>query len=174
MFTMMNGARLAVGVQGLSVAEASYQGAVAYARERLQGRALTGAQSPQQPADSILVHADVRRMLLGMRANIEGARALVSWVAHELDVSERHADPQRREAAGELVSLLTPIVKAHLTDLGSECANLGVQVLGGHGYIREQAWSNLFAMRISSPPSNGARYDLTKPTRASFNCRTFW
>ncbi|MFT5176834.1 MAG: alkylation response protein AidB-like acyl-CoA dehydrogenase [Gammaproteobacteria bacterium] len=143
MFTMMNGARLAVGVQGLSVAEASYQGAVAYARERLQGRALTGAQSPQQPADSILVHADVRRMLLAMRANIEGGRALVAWVAHELDVSERHTDPLRREAAGELVSLLTPIVKAHLTDLGSECANLGVQVLGGHGYIREHGMEQL-------------------------------
>jgi butyryl-CoA dehydrogenase len=137
MFTMMNAARLAVGVQGLALAEASYQGAVAYARERLQGRALAGAQSPQQPADSILVHADVRRMLLGMRANIEGARALVGWVSHELDIAERHEDLARREAADELVSLLTPIVKAHLTDLGSECANVGVQVLGGHGYIRD-------------------------------------
>jgi butyryl-CoA dehydrogenase len=137
MFTMMNAARLAVGVQGLSIAEASYQGAVAYARDRLQGRALSGAQSPELPADSILVHPDVRRLLLGMRANIEGGRALVAWVAHELDVSERDADPARRAAADELVSLLTPVVKAHLTDVGSECANAGVQVLGGHGYIRE-------------------------------------
>jgi alkylation response protein AidB-like acyl-CoA dehydrogenase len=137
MFTMMNAARLAVGVQGLSIAEASYQGAVAYARERLQGRALSGAQSPELAADSILVHPDVRRMLLGMRANIEGGRALVAWVAHELDVSERDEDSTRRETADELVSLLTPIVKAHLTDMGSECANTGVQVLGGHGYIRE-------------------------------------
>ena len=137
MFTMMNAARLAVGVQGLALAEASYQGAVAYARERLQGRALSGTKTPDKPADSILVHPDVRRMLLSMRANIQGSRALVAWVAHELDVAERHGDAQRRLEAEDLVSLLTPVVKAYLTDMGSEVANLGVQVFGGHGYIRE-------------------------------------
>ena len=137
MFTMMNAARLAVGVQGLAVAEASYQGAVAYARERTQGRALAGAAAPEQAADPILVHPDVRRMLLTMRTSVEGARALVGWVAHELDVAQRHPDPAARAAAEDLVSLLTPVVKAHLTDMGSECANLGVQVYGGHGYIRE-------------------------------------
>jgi len=137
MFTMMNAARLAVGVQGLAVAEASYQGAVAYARERTQGRALAGAAAPAQAADPILVHADVRRMLLTMRAGVEGARALVGWVAHELDVAERHPDAAVRAAAGDLVSLLTPVVKAYLTDMGSDCANLGVQVFGGHGYIRD-------------------------------------
>ncbi len=137
MFTMMNAARLAVGVQGLAVAEASYQGAVAYARERLQGRALKEPVAPDKPADPILVHPDVRRMLLTMRANVEGARALVGWVAHELDVAERHPDADERMAAEELVSLLTPVVKAYLTDMGSECANLGVQIYGGHGYIRE-------------------------------------
>jgi butyryl-CoA dehydrogenase len=143
MFTMMNAARLTVGVQGLAVAEASYQGAVAYARDRLQGRGLKGAVNPEQPADPILVHPDVRRMLLTMRANIEGGRALVGWVAHALDVSERHPDAGAREAADELVSLLTPVVKAYLTDMGSECANLGLQVFGGHGYIREHGMEQL-------------------------------
>jgi butyryl-CoA dehydrogenase len=137
MFTMMNAARIAVGVQGLAVAEASYQGAVIYARERLQGRALAGAACPDKGADPILVHPDVRRMLLTMRAGVEGARALVAWVAREQDVAERHPDAAQRVAADDLVSLLTPVLKAYLTDLGSECANLGLQVYGGHGYIRE-------------------------------------
>ncbi len=143
MFTMMNGARLAVGVQGLGVVEAAYQGAVAYAGDRLQGRALTGAERPDAPADPIVVHPDVRRMLLTMRAWSEGARALASWVAAELDVAERHPDPARREEADDLVSLLTPVVKAFLTDLGTECANLGLQVYGGHGYVRDHGMEQL-------------------------------
>ncbi len=138
MFTFMNAARLEVGVQGLAQGEAAYQSAVAYARERLQGRALKGAASPEQSADSILVHADVRRMLLEMRCRNEGGRALVGWVAHYLDISERHADPAVRQSADDFVSLLTPVVKAALTDYGSDVANLAVQILGGHGYIREQ------------------------------------
>lgn len=137
MFTMMNAARLAVGVQGLGIAESAYQGAVAYARERLQGRALAGPKYPQQPADPILVHPDVRRMLLTMRAYTQVGRALVAWVSGKLDIAERHTDPAVAEAADEFVSLLTPVVKAVLTDLGSEVANLGVQVYGGHGYVRE-------------------------------------
>lgn len=138
MFTMMNAARLEVGLQGMTQGEAAYQGAVAYARERLQGRALKGPASPDQPADSILVHADVRRMLLEMRCRNEGGRALVAWVAHYLDIAKYHEDPVMRQQADDLVSLLTPVVKAALTDAGSEVANLAVQVLGGHGYIREQ------------------------------------
>jgi butyryl-CoA dehydrogenase len=137
MFTMMNAARLAVGIQGLGVSESAYQSAVAYARERLQGRALTGPQNPAQPADPILVHPDVRRMLLTMRAYTEGGRALVAWVAAKFDVSRRHADPAVASAANDFVSLLTPVVKALLTDLGTEITNLGVQVYGGHGYIRD-------------------------------------
>jgi len=137
MFTMMNAARLAVGVQGLGIAESAYQGAVAYARERLQGRALAGPKFPERPADPILVHPDVRRMLLTMRAYTQGARALVAWVSGKLDIAERHTDPAVAEAAEEFVSLLIPVVKAVLTDLGSEVANLGVQIYGGHGYIRE-------------------------------------
>jgi butyryl-CoA dehydrogenase len=137
MFTMMNEERVAVGVQGLGLAEASYQGAVAYARERLQGRSVAGPKHPDKPADPILVHPDVRRMLLTMRAYVEGGRALAMWVALGLDEARRHPAPERRHAAEEFVALMTPVVKAFLTDIGFEATNLGMQVLGGHGYIRE-------------------------------------
>jgi butyryl-CoA dehydrogenase len=137
MFIMMNIERLAVGIQGLGITEASYQGAVSYAFERLQGRSLTGAKNPNGSADSILVHPDVRRMLLTQRAYAEGCRALVAWVARELDISRNHSDDQRRQEAEDFIALLTPVVKAFNSDIGSEMANLGVQVLGGHGYIRE-------------------------------------
>ncbi len=137
MFTMMNAARLEVGVQGLGLAEAAYQGAVAYARERIQGRALKGARQADKPADPIIVHPDVRRMLLTMRANIEGARALTGWIATQLDVSAKHPDAEERERAQDLVALLTPVVKAFFTDMSFEMTNLGLQVFGGHGYIRE-------------------------------------
>lgn len=136
MFSMMNTERIAVGVQGLSVAEASYQNAVAYARERLQGRSAKGAQSPERPADPIIVHPDVRRMLLTQRALAEGGRMLALWTAQALDVSERHGDPDVRQQAEDFVALMTPVVKAFLTDIGSEAANIGIQVLGGHGFIR--------------------------------------
>ncbi len=126
MFTMMNSARLAVGIQGLGIAEASYQGAVAYARERLAGRALGGAQCPDLPADPIIVHPDVRRMLLTMRAYTEGCRALGGWVAQRIDAGDE-----------EFAALMTPIVKALFSDLGYETASLGMQVYGGHGYIRD-------------------------------------
>ncbi len=134
---MMNSERLDVGLQGLGVAEASYQGAVEYARERLQGRALRGAKYPDKPADPLLVHPDVRRMLLIMRAYTEGNRALTSWVACALDRSHRHPDPVERRTANDLVALMTPIIKAFVTDCASETTNIGMQVLGGHGYIRE-------------------------------------
>ena len=137
MFTMMNAARLHVGVQGLAIAEAAYQAAVAFARERLQGRALTGAKYPEREADPILVHPDVRRMLLSIRAFTEGARALTAWAALEIDHARSHPDPERREAAEDLASLLTPVVKAFQTDLGFEMANFGLQVCGGYGYTRE-------------------------------------
>jgi butyryl-CoA dehydrogenase len=138
MFTMMNEARLGVGVQGVGLGEAAYQGAVAYARERLQGRSLKGPKFPSQPADPLLVHPDVRRMLLTMRAYVEGCRALGGWIANEIDLSQRATDQAQAKVAGDLVSLLTPVFKAFASDIGFECANLGVQVLGGHGYIREQ------------------------------------
>jgi butyryl-CoA dehydrogenase len=137
MFTMMNTERLAVGIQGLGLAEASYQGAVAYARERLQGRSLSGTKHPDKPADPIIVHPDIRRMLLTMRATVEGCRALGVWVARALDVEHQSADAQARDEAEELVALMTPVVKALFTDMGFEAANMGMQVLGGHGFIRD-------------------------------------
>jgi hypothetical protein len=137
MFTMMNAARLSVGVQGLGLAEVSYQNAVSYAKDRLQGRALNGAAEPDKPADPILVHPDVRRMLLTMRAGIEGCRALAMLTAIEQDVATRHPDPAEREAADDYVQLMTPIIKSFLTDMGWEATATGMQVLGGHGYIRE-------------------------------------
>ena len=137
MFTMMNSERLSVGIQGLGVAEAAYQGAAAYAKERLQGRSLAGAKFPNQPADPIIVHPDVRRMLMTMRANIEGCRALGGWVAHTLDVLEHSPDPAVRQQADDFIALMTPVVKALFTDLALESANLAVQIYGGHGYIRD-------------------------------------
>jgi alkylation response protein AidB-like acyl-CoA dehydrogenase len=140
MFTMMNAERLFVGIQGLGIAEAAYQGAVAYARDRLQGRA-PGASSglPQ----SILVHPDIRRMLLTIRGFTEAGRALAVWLAVEMERAARHPDPGARADAEGLVSLLTPVVKAAFTDLGFEAAVLGQQVLGGHGYIREWGMEQL-------------------------------
>ncbi len=143
MFTMMNAARLAVGIQGLGLAETAYQSARAYALERLQGRALTGPAAPEKPADPIIVHPDVRRLLLTVKANAEAARALALWVGLALDISERHPDPQARQEADDLVQLMTPIVKATLTDLGFAAANHGLQVFGGHGYIREWGMEQL-------------------------------
>ncbi|HEU4631771.1 MAG TPA: acyl-CoA dehydrogenase C-terminal domain-containing protein [Gemmatimonadaceae bacterium] len=137
MFTMMNGARLGVGMQGLGLAEVSRQNAAAYARERLQGRALTGPAAPELEADPIVVHPDVRRMLLTMKAYVEGMRALAYWTALELDVEHHHPDPAEREVAADLVALMTPVVKAFLTDVGFEVTNLALQCYGGHGYIRE-------------------------------------
>jgi alkylation response protein AidB-like acyl-CoA dehydrogenase len=137
MFTFMNTARLGVGVQGIGIGDAAYQGAVAYARDRLQGRALTGPKSLDKPADSLLVHPDVRRMLLTQRAYVEGIRAMGSWIAREIDVYERSADKAEAQAAEDLVALLIPVFKAFGTDVGFDCANIGVQVFGGHGYIRE-------------------------------------
>jgi len=137
MFTMMNAARLSVGIQGLGLAEVSYQNAVAYARDRLQGRALNGVARPDLPADPILVHPDVRRMLLTMRAGVEGCRALGVRVAVAQDIATSHADADVRAEADDYVALMTPIVKAYFTDMGWDSTVLGMQVLGGHGYIRD-------------------------------------
>ena len=137
MFTMMNDARLGVGIQGLGLSEVAYQNAAIYAKERVQGRSITGAKMPDQPADPIIVHPDVRRMLLTMRAFNEGARALAYWMALSIDLSEKHPDKGVRQDADDLVALMMPVVKAYLTDTGFESVNLGLQCFGGHGYIRE-------------------------------------
>jgi alkylation response protein AidB-like acyl-CoA dehydrogenase len=137
MFTMMNTARLYVGVQGLGVAESAYQNALAYTKDRLQGRALLGPKFPDKPADPITVHPDVRRMLYTMKSFTEGARALALWVARESDIAHRHTDAKVREAADDFVQLITPIMKATLTDGGFETASTAMQCFGGYGYIEE-------------------------------------
>jgi len=143
MFTMMNVARLDVGIQGLGLAETAYQSAAAYAKERLQGRSLAGPAHPDKPADPIIVHPDVRRNLMTMRAFNEGARALALWVAINVDIAEKHPDADRRQEADDLVALMTPIIKAFFTDYGFEATNLGMQVYGGHGYIWETGMEQL-------------------------------
>ncbi len=137
MFTMMNTERVSVGVQGLGVGEAAYQSAVYYAKDRLQGRSLSGVKNPGGPADPIIVHPDVRRMLMTMRAYNEGCRAITAWVSRALDAEKHATDPEARQRAEDFVALMTPVVKALFTDLGFESANLAVQVYGGHGYIAE-------------------------------------
>ncbi|MBB3064078.1 acyl-CoA dehydrogenase C-terminal domain-containing protein [Limibacillus halophilus] len=143
MFTMMNAARLGVGIQGLGLAETAYQSAVAYARERRQGRSLAGPAEPQQKADPIIVHPDVRKNLMTMRALNEGSRALAIWVGMELDVAERHPDMTRRQEADDFVALMTPVIKAFCTDHGFDAATRAQQIYGGHGYIKEQGIEQL-------------------------------
>ncbi|MBB3955337.1 acyl-CoA dehydrogenase C-terminal domain-containing protein [Novosphingobium sediminicola] len=137
MFTMMNAERVGVGIQGLGIGEAAYQSAVWYAKDRLQGRSLSGAKYPDKAADPIIVHPDVRKNLLTMRAYNEGCRALGAWVARGLDAERHAADPEVRQRAEDFVALMTPVVKALFTDLGHDSASLAVQVYGGHGYIHE-------------------------------------
>ncbi|WP_341521583.1 acyl-CoA dehydrogenase C-terminal domain-containing protein [Pseudomonas sp. G.S.17] len=137
MFTMMNYERLGVGIQGLASGERSYQNAVDYARDRLQSRSPTGAQHKDKIADPIIVHPDVRRMLLTMKASNEGGRAFSTYVAMQLDIAKFSEDDAARQRADDLVALLTPVAKAFLTDLGLETTVHGQQVFGGHGYIRE-------------------------------------
>src|SRR6266849_1144481 len=137
MFTMMNEARLGVGVQGLGLSEVAYQNAAAYAKERLQGRALTGPKYPDKPADPIIVHPDVRRNLMMIKAFNEAARALVMWTALKSDVA-RHADSDKeRQAADDHMGLLTPVIKGVLTDQGFANTVMAQQMFGGHGYIKE-------------------------------------
>jgi alkylation response protein AidB-like acyl-CoA dehydrogenase len=143
MFTMMNAARLGVGLQGLALGETAYQSARQYAMDRLQGRALKGDKFPDKPADPIIVHPDVRRMLLTMKAYTEGARALAGWVSLALDKADRHPDPETREEAEDFIGLMTPIIKAVLTDNAFTATNLGMQIFGGHGYIREWGMEQL-------------------------------
>ena len=141
MFVMMNEARLAVGVQGLGQSEAAYQNAVAYARERLQGRALTGAKAPDKGADPIIVHPDVRRTLMQIRAFNEAARALILWTALNSDIAHRSPDAGQRQAADDMLGLMTPVVKGVLTDRGFANAVEAQQMFGGHGYVEEWGMS---------------------------------
>ncbi|MCS7567076.1 acyl-CoA dehydrogenase C-terminal domain-containing protein [Pseudomonas aeruginosa] len=137
MFTMMNYERLSIGVQGIGCAEMSYQNAVNYARERLQSRAPTGPQQQDKAADPIIVHPDVRRMLLTMKALTEGGRAFATYLGQQLDIAKYADDAAEQDRAEKLVALLTPVAKAFFTDTGLESCVHGQQVFGGHGYIRE-------------------------------------
>ncbi|WP_457649891.1 acyl-CoA dehydrogenase C-terminal domain-containing protein [Profundibacter sp.] len=137
MFTMMNEARIGVGMQGLAQAEVAYQNAVIYAKDRLQGRAVTGVENPDGPADPIIVHPDVRRNLMDQKSFVEGGRAFLLWSANLIDRSVRAGD---KEADG-LVSLMTPVVKGFLTDKGFDMTVQAQQVFGGHGYIEEHGMS---------------------------------
>lgn len=137
MFTMMNEARLWVGIQGFAIGEVAYQNARAYAFDRLQARGLNGPVYPEKPADPIIVHPDVRKNILTMKAFLDGFRAMAIDVAQHVDLAEHHPDPAQREASNDFVSLMIPIIKAYGTDMGSELANIGMQVHGGAGYCRD-------------------------------------
>ncbi|MDX8476890.1 acyl-CoA dehydrogenase [Mesorhizobium sp. VK24D] len=141
MFTMMNEARLGVGLQGLSVSEIAYQNAVSYAKDRLQGRSLSGVKAPDKKADPIIVHPDIRRSLMTMKAFNEGGRALALWTAIKSDVAHRSGDDKDRRAADDYTGLMTPVVKGVLTDKGFDHAVMAQQVFGGHGYIEEHGMS---------------------------------
>ncbi|GAB3625193.1 acyl-CoA dehydrogenase [Pandoraea terrae] len=137
MFVMMNAARLGVGMQGLGLTEVAYQNSLAYAKDRLQMRSLTGPKAPDKPADPIIVHPDVRRMLLTQKAYLEAGRAFSYWTALQIDRELSHTDESVRKEAADLVALLTPVIKAFLTDNAFTSTNLAMQVYGGHGYIAE-------------------------------------
>jgi alkylation response protein AidB-like acyl-CoA dehydrogenase len=136
MFTMMNFERIGVGIQGISAAERSYQNALEYAKDRLQGRSLSGAKYPEKPADPIIVHGDVRRMLLNMKALTEGSRALSTYIAMTLDMAT-YGEGETKTKGESLSALMTPLAKAFFTDLGFDNTVAGQQIFGGHGYIRE-------------------------------------
>jgi len=151
MFTFMNSARIGIAMQGLTSAEVAFQGATRYARERLQMRSLSGPKAPDKVADPIIVHPDVRRMLLTMKAFVEGGRALIYFCAKQVDIAHRSPHETERTAAESLLALLTPIAKGFLTEAGVESAYLGMQVFGGHGYIAEWGMEqNLRDARIST------------------------
>jgi alkylation response protein AidB-like acyl-CoA dehydrogenase len=141
MFIMMNAARLGVGIQGMAVADVAYQNAVAYAQDRRQGRALTGPADPAAKADPLFVHPDVRRMLMDAKAMTEGLRALCIWGGINIDLSHNAATEEERQAADDLIGLLTPVIKGFGTDKGYEIATNAQQVFGGHGYVEEWGMS---------------------------------
>ncbi|NNL56106.1 MAG: acyl-CoA dehydrogenase [Pseudomonadales bacterium] len=151
MFTFMNAARIGTGMQGLAHAEYAFQNSLAYAKERLQMRSLSGTKAPDQPADPIIVHPDVRRMLLTQKAFAEGGRAFSMYAGELLDIETKHPDIKARGKAADQLALLTPILKAFMTEVGFESANLGLQCFGGHGYINEWGMEqNVRDSRIST------------------------
>ena len=164
MFIIMNSMRLATGVCAVGVSDAAYSNALTYTRERLAGRSVTGAKYPELVGDPIIVHPDVRRMLMSQRAMVEGGRALCFWVSLNLDLAEVHPDPAERQAHEALVSLLTPVVKAFLSDKAFESADLALQCFGGHGFIRdngaEQYLRDVRMLRLGEGTSGIQAMDL--------------
>ena len=152
MFTMMNLERIIVGIQGLGIAETAYQNAVAYAKERKQGKA---NNSKNKEADLIIKHADIRRSLMNMKSLIEGQRSLAFWVSQQIDVSLNHSDPKIKEQANDLVSLMTPLIKSFFTDIGMEITNDSIQVFGGYGYTKDQGIEQLFRDNRITPIYEG-------------------
>ena len=144
MFSMMNTERIAVGLQGLGQAEIAYQNALAYAKDRIQGRDLKGPKNPDDEADPLIVHPDIRRMLMRSKALIDSGRMLASWTALSIDKSEKDPDPKVRKEHNDLVELMTPIIKALLTDYGVEITSEMMQVFGGHGYIKEYGMEQFY------------------------------
>ena len=144
MFSMMNTERIAVGLQGLGQAEIAYQNALAYARDRIQGRDLKGPKNPEEEADPLIVHPDIRRMLLRSKALIDSGRMLACWTALAIDRSEKDSDPTVRKENEDLVELMTPIIKALLTDYGVEITSEMMQIFGGHGYIKEYGMEQFY------------------------------
>ena len=144
MFSMMNTERIAVGLQGLGQAEIAYQNALAYAKDRIQGRDLKGPKNPEDEADPLIVHPDIRRMLMRSKALIDSGRMLASWTALSIDKSEKDPDPKVRKEHNDLVELMTPIIKALLTDYGVEITSEMMQVFGGHGYIKEYGMEQFY------------------------------
>jgi len=143
MFTFMNAARLGVANEGAAAAEAAFQGSLAYAKDRLQMRSLGGIKNPEGPADPIIVHPDVRRMLLTQKTIAEGGRALIGYLAQLVDISHAEQDTEKKAAAESKLALLTPIAKAFLTEMAVECTSHGIQVFGGHGFIKEWGMEQL-------------------------------
>lgn len=143
MFTFMNAARLGVANEGAAAAEASFQGALAYAKDRLQMRSISGIKNPQGAADPIIVHPDVRRMLLTQKSIAEGGRALIGYLAQLVDISHAEKDEIKKSVAEAKMALLTPIAKAFLTEIGLECTSHGIQIFGGHGFIKEWGMEQL-------------------------------
>lgn len=144
MFSMMNGARLNTGIQGMALSSASYLNALEYAKDRLQMRSLTGPKYPNKAADPIIVHPDVRRMLLTQRAIAEGNRALTYFTTMQIELSRHAEDEEVRKKSDAMVQILTPIVKAFMTELGLEATNHGIQIFGGHGYIAEHGMEQMY------------------------------
>ncbi len=141
MFVMMNEARLMVGLQGIAISEVAYQNAAAYARDRIQGRSLSGVKAPDKKADPIIVHPDIRRTLMTIRAFNEAGRAFLLWTALKSDIAHRATDEKERQTADDILGLVTPILKGVMTDRGFDHAVMAQQVFGGHGYIEEHGMS---------------------------------